>query len=190
MRKLMLFLAVWVMAMTGCASKHMDVAVIQQNEGALAKNQAAIIFFRDTILGAAIQAPIIESLDKDISFVGIVSANTKVLHKTTPGKHYYVVGGEGSNLLEADLAPQKFYYVRVSPKMGFWKARFAFEPITADDEKLQKALSGCNWATAGASAQTWFKNNKSNLQSKSDDAAGKESKAILRPENGFGMLIQ
>jgi hypothetical protein len=186
----MLVLAVAVMTMTGCASKHMDVVTIKQNEGVLAKNQAAIVFFRDTVFGGAIQAPVVESLDKDVAFVGIVSANTKLLHKTTPGQHIYVVGGEGSNMLEADLAPQKFYYVRVTPKMGFWKARFAFESIAADDVKLQKALSGCTWVTAGATSQAWFNDNKSDLQSKSDDAAEKESRAILRPENGLDMLIQ
>jgi len=190
MRKWMLFLAVAAVAMIGCASRHMDVAAIGQNEGVLAKNQSAIVFFRDTVFGGAIQAPVIESLDKDVAFVGIVSANTKLLHKTIPGKHTYVVGGEDSNILEVDLAPQKVYYVRVSPKMGFWKARFAFEPITDDDEKLQKALSGCKWVTSGASAQSWFIDNKGSLQSKSDAATKKESRATLRREHGFDRLIQ
>ena len=190
MQKLMLVLAVMVMATTGCASTHMNVATVGQNEGVLAKNQAAIVFFRDTILGGAIQAPIVENLDKDVAFVGIVSANTKLLHKTTPGKHIYIVGGESSSMLEATLAPQKFYYVRITPKMGLWKARFAFEPVTAADEKLQKALSSCTWVASGVSAQAWFNDNKGSLQSKSDAATMKESRDILRPENGFDMLIQ
>jgi len=190
MRKLMLVYVAVVMAVTGCASKHMDVVTIGQNEGILAKNQAAIVFFRDTSFGGAIQAPIVESLDKDLAFVGILSANTKLLYKTAPGKHIFIVGGEDSNMLEADLAPQKFYYVRVSPKIGLWKARFVFEPVTAADEKLQKALSGCTWTTAGASAQTWFNDNKNSLQRKSIAATNKEKRATFRPYNGFDMLIK
>lgn len=190
MRKLMLVLAIAALAMTGCASKHMERAATGQNEVVLAKNQAGIVFFRDTTLGGGIQAPVVESLEKDVAFVGIVSANTKLLHKTTPGRHVYVVGGEGSNRLVADLAPQKFYYVRVSPKMGFWKARFVFEPVFITDEKLPKALSGCQWVVKGATAQAWFIHHKNNLQGKSEAAAAKKSGADLKAENGSDRLIQ
>jgi hypothetical protein len=190
MRKAILVLAAVAVCvvLAGCASKHMEVTAIGQNEGALTENEAAIVFFRDSILGGAIQAPVVESKGAEVEFVSIMSLNTKFLHKTTPGKHIYVVGGESSNLLEADLAPQKFYYVRVDPKMGFAKARFAFEPVLVADEKLQKALAGCKWVTSGATAQAWFNENKANLRGKSLSAAEKEKRAILSPGNGFDML--
>ena len=192
MRKFILaFMAVAMcFALVGCASKHMEVTTVGQGEGVLSDNQAAIIFFRDTSFGGAIQAPIVEAKGADVEFVGIVSANTKLLHKTTPGKHIYVVGGESSNMLEADLAPQKFYYVRVDPKLGFAKARFAFEPVLATDEKLQKALSGCTWVTSGATAQAWFNDNRASMKGKADSAAEKEKKAILASGSGVESLIQ
>lgn len=188
--RLMVLVAAAAMAVTGCASSHMAVTTIGPNDGVLAKNQAAIVFFRDTSFGGAIQAPVVESLDQDVAFVGIVSANTRLMHKTTPGKHFYVVGGESSSLLEADLAPQKFYYVRVDPKMGAFKARFALEPVDAADAKLPKALSGCSWVAPGATAQGWFNENKGNLKGKSDSAATRENKAVLKPYNGSDRLIQ
>ena len=192
MRKFMrAFMAVVICTvLVGCASKHMEVTTVGQGEGVLSDNQAAIIFFRDTSFGGAIQAPIVEAKGADVEFVGIVSANTKLLHKTTPGKHIYVVGGESSNMLEADLAPQKFYYVRVDPKLGFAKARFAFEPVLATDEKLQKALSGCTWVTSGATAQAWFNDNRASMKGKADSAAEKEKKAILASGSGVESLIQ
>jgi len=192
MRKIILVLmtAAVCAVLAGCASKHMEVATIGQNENVLADDQAAIVFFRDTSFGGAIQAPVVEAKGADVSFVGIISANTKLLHKTTHGKHIYVVGGESSSMLEADLAPQKFYYVRVDPKMGFAKARFAFEPVLVADEKLQKALSGCTWVTSGATAQAWFNENKESMKGKAESAAEKEKRSILIPGNGFDMLIQ
>ncbi|MCL1985178.1 MAG: hypothetical protein FWG59_01850 [Betaproteobacteria bacterium] len=196
MRKVMLVLAALAAcaALVGCASKHMEVATIGQNDGALSENQAAIVFFRDTSFGGAIQAPVVESFveatGSNVEFVGIVSANTKLLHKTTPGKHIFIVGGESSNMLEADLAPQKFYYVRVDPKMGLMKARFAFEPVLVNDEKLQKLLSGCTWVTSGPTAQAWFNENKDSMQGKAESAAEKEKRAILHPGSGFDMLVQ
>jgi len=177
--RLTVLAAALVMAVSGCASKHMDVATIGPNDVVLAKNQAAVVFFRDTILGAAIQAPVVEIVDKDVAFVGIVSANTKLLHKTTPGRHVYIVGGEGSHRVEADLAPQKFYYVRVAPKMGAWKASFELEPVDAADEKLPKALSGCTWIAPGTTSQAWFNDNKASLLDKGNTA--QESKGNLRP---------
>ena len=192
MRKAMLILTAVACcaALAGCASKHMEVTAIGQNEGILADNQTAIVFFRDTSLGGGIQAPIVEAKDTSIEFVSIISANTKFLYKTSPGRHVFIVGGESSSMLVADLAPQKFYYVRVDPKFGVWKARFAFEPILLADEKLQKALSGCKWVTSGATSQAWFSENKESMQSKADDAAKQEKKAILNSGNGFDMLIQ
>ncbi|MDR2488779.1 MAG: hypothetical protein LBD42_04730 [Desulfovibrio sp.] len=197
MRKIMMFLfAIAAFGMGGCASKHMDVVTVGQNESTLADGQSAIVFFRDTVFGGAIQAPIVEAktsgLNTDVSFVGIVSASTKILHKTTPGKHVYVVGGELSRRLEADLAPNKFYYVRVDPRMGVFKASFAFEPILANDEKLQKALSGCNWVKPGATANEWFISNKEGMKEKAEKSAERSdnNKAFLTPGQGFDALVR
>ena len=185
-----LMMVVLVAMVAGCASKHMEVTTIGQSESSLSDNQTAIVFFRDTSFGGGIQAPVVESKDSDIEFVSIISANTKFLHKTTPGKHTFIVGGESSNILEADLAPQKFYYVRVDPKMGVIKARFAFEPVLTADEKLQKALSGCTWVTPGATSHAWFTENKESMRGKTESAMKREKRAALAQDNGFDMLIQ
>lgn len=195
MRKLILILVLTTICavMAGCASKHMQATTVGENESVLAGNQSAVVFFRDSSMGGAVQAPIVESKAADVEFVSILSANTKVLHKTVPGKHIYIIGGESSNMLDAVLAPQKFYYVRVTPKMGLWKARFVFEPVLASDEKLQKALSDCTWVASGATAKIWFSENKKSMQKKFEDAAeGKryEERAILNHGNGFDALVK
>jgi hypothetical protein len=50
----------------------------------LSQNESAIVFLRPTILGAAIQAPIVEFIDNNLKFVAIVSAKSKVFYKTVP----------------------------------------------------------------------------------------------------------
>jgi PBP1b-binding outer membrane lipoprotein LpoB len=77
-----------VLFFNGCASKHMRAVNLSETDMKLAQDEAAIVFFRPTILGDAIQAPIAESMDNDLKFVAIVSAKSKVFYKTTPGKHF------------------------------------------------------------------------------------------------------
>jgi hypothetical protein len=182
--------------LAGCASKHMQVAILDQSADTLPGNQSAIVFFRDTNFGGAIQAPIAEEQAGDIALVGILSANTRILHKTTPGKHFYVVGGEDSNLLETDLDSGKFYYVRVDPKMGMWKARFVFEPVPPDTASLPADLSGCQWVTTKPEAETWFLENKPSMKAKLDSAILKHQtadlidKAIINPYQGTATLFK
>jgi hypothetical protein len=189
---LLLLATVAVLGAVGCASKHMEPVAVSKNSEVLAENQSAVVFFRDTVLGGAIQAPVVEYAGADVQFVGIISANTRLLHKTAPGRHVYVVGGEGANLLEAELAPKKFYYVRVEPKIGLFKARFALEPVEAfgeSGEKLEKALEDCAWVAAGASAASWFAENRESMQAKAAHAAEKEDKFVLKPQDGVDLLI-
>jgi hypothetical protein len=184
----------------GCASKYMEPVIHDAATGQLAPDQSAIVFFRDTGFGGAIQAPVAEGIDGDVVFVGIISANTKFLHKTTPGEHIYVVGGESSNVLFANLEPQKFYYVRVSPKMGIFKARFEFEPVSPLQEKnlqdLSDGLAGCKWVAPNPLSQAWFAENKSNLREKLENALKKDKdrepadRAVVNPENGIAELLQ
>ncbi|MDR2099831.1 MAG: hypothetical protein LBP40_03260 [Campylobacteraceae bacterium] len=122
----------------GCASKYMQPANLSEADMKLTQNESAIIFLRPTILGGAIQAPIAEFIDNDLKFVAIVSAKSKVFYKTTPGKHFFVVGGEGSNLLEAELEGGKTYYSYVNPYMGFAKASFKFEPVKNGNKPIKK----------------------------------------------------
>jgi hypothetical protein len=183
---------------TGCASQYMQPVVHSPSSSQLSPEQSAIVFFRDTSFGGAIQAPIAEGInDSNVSFVGIVSANTKFLHKTTPGQHLYVVGGESTNLLFADLEPQKFYYVRVEPKFGVWKARFKFEPIRQGGvSELADVLGGCKWVAPNTESQAWFADNRASMRAKliealeDDKKDGPAERVKLNKPDGLATLIQ
>ena len=197
MRKLVLaFLALAILGLAGCAtaSKHMAVTSPTAINQTLTENEAAIIFVRPTNYGGAVQAPIIKVEDNNnISLVGISSAWTKIFHKTTPGKHVYVVGGESGRMLQATLDGGKFYYVTVDPSMGFAKARFSLLPVADEGltkESFRQDLAKSDWVVPSASANAWFMENKTSLLEKVSVAREKFNNAdpadreILVPQYG------
>jgi hypothetical protein len=115
--------------LSGCTSKYIQPIDLTQADMELSQDEAAIVFFRPTNLGAAIQAPIAEFINDDLKLVSIISAKSKIFYKTVPGKHFFVVGGESSSFLEADFEKGKVYYSYINSYPGFLKARFEFEPV-------------------------------------------------------------
>ena len=202
MRKLLLLItAFFCSGILACASKsaYMQPVALPSASISLAENQSAIIFYRHSTFGGAIQAPVAEAQENAISHIGILSAGTKLLHVTTPGRHTYVVGGESAGLLEADLQEGKYYYVGIDPRMGMWKARFVFEPISQarlSAKNFLDDLSQCRWYENSPAAQQWFAGNYESLMEKRDIALKKheelppEKRAVLRPEDGADMLYR
>ena len=160
----------------------------------VAENEAAIIFLRPTTYGDAIQAPIVKVEENNaISLVGISSAWTKILHRTTPGEHTYVVGGESGSKLAATLEKGKYYYVLVDPRIGIFKARFALVPLTEQDllkKTFRKDFHKCEWVEPAASAHAWFLDNTPSLREKASTAEKKfteakpEDRMIITPLHG------
>jgi hypothetical protein len=117
-----------------------------------------------------------------------------VLYKTTPGEHTYVVGGEDSNLLKAELDGGKVYYVKVEPHFGLWKARFTLDPVTAQQTgspEFKKEFGRCKWYENGPDTQKWFQDNIESLRLKYEEslkdynAAKLEDRPIIKPEYGI-----
>lgn len=144
MRKLLLLsLACSVIALTGCsASKYSQVVtepvttVMQEQH-----SQAGVAFIRTTSFGAAISAPIAcykEELN-DYRFLGVLNAYESALAMLEPGKYIFVVGGESQSAVKGELDAGKLYSLRVSPRLGFWKARFKLTKVDVDSD-LAKEL--------------------------------------------------
>lgn len=164
----------------------------------LENDQAAIIFYRPDLMGMSVQAPVAEILENNISHVGIVSSGMKILHKTTQGRHQYFVGGESAALLDATLESGKYYYVEIDPRMGIWKARFAFVPATNEmqaTEDFRKDYAKCKWYTNTPAGEAWFKDNLASMLEKKDTALKKHEKtdeikrAVLKPDDGADTLL-
>lgn len=144
------------------------------------------------MMGGAIQAPIAKIGNPDLEFVAIVSAKTKVLHRTASGRQQYVVGGESGALLDADLESGTFYYVVVEPRMGLWKARFTLDPHSvtgASLDALKKDLAECEWYSSSAEAARWFSENVASMKSKAITAEKDQKKATLSAGDGTAAFI-
>ena len=202
MRKFFILLMVIAsMGMTACSSSLMQPvrpADMNKLNEPVKSNETVIVFFRSSFFGGAVQAPIIEvSEDGKMSFVAIMSSGTKYLHRTTPGKHLYVVGGESSELLEANMERGKTYYTYISPRLGFMKARFVFVPVPdTADKSFIKDLASCNWVLSTPGGEKWFQDNLKSLQSKATEAlkeyqeAKPERRKTIKPEYGTNTPVR
>lgn len=153
--------------MSACASMspHMtlikDHPVIKPEPG-----KALIIFVRPSNYGGAIQATIFD----DQTYIGTVSAKTKVAYQATPGKHMFMVVGESADFMRADLMEGKTYYAQVAARMGFWKARFSFIPLNGQvsKAKLNEWLRISTLTKPNELGIDWAKKNQKSIMSKHD----------------------
>ncbi|MGR9115950.1 MAG: hypothetical protein ACU85E_09305 [Gammaproteobacteria bacterium] len=159
----------------GCTSSLMKKSV-SDNEVIPAGNpeHAQIIFMRPSSFGGAIQSSVFDlkqegsQLSDDV-FVGIVSANTKVLYDAEPGYHLFMVVGENADFMPAHLQAGKTYYALVTPRMGWWKARFSLKPIhqeTLVSDDFHDWFESTDWYENTGESQQWAKKNWQSIQDK------------------------
>jgi hypothetical protein len=67
-----------------------------------------------------------------------------VAHECDPGKHEFASISEGGALLDAELLPDKIYYVQVAIHMGFGRARNHFEVVRPGSEAMDEFLKTKN----------------------------------------------
>ncbi len=120
-----------VLIMVGCASNPMSISSTQTlNKPSSEETQ--VVFMRSSFVGSAINSSLYDVTSGEPVFIGIMANDTKISYTTTPGKHTFMVVSEAADFLEADLSAGKTYHSLVTPRMGFWKARFSLWPIKND----------------------------------------------------------
>jgi hypothetical protein len=147
-----------------------------------AAGKAVIIFMRPSTLGYAIQSSVFDlAPNKETvtvpfgagdQFVGIVSSTAKVAYVTEPGEHLFMVIGENADFMKATLVEGKTHYALVSPRMGWWKARFSLEPVRADtigSEDFEDWYSSTDFIENTEESHAWAKDNWESIQDKKTD---------------------
>ncbi len=176
---------------TGCSSKLMQTVDVQNVAQTIPDGKASVTFFRSSSFGGMIQAPIAVKKDENLELVGISSTDTKIHHVVEPGEYTYVVAGEGGMAMRAIVSADKHYYVRIEPRAGFWKANFAFVPISNIDilsEDIQEELADCDYVIQSPDAQAWFTENKASMEEKLSEALLDKNEAILPALYGIDKL--
>lgn len=159
--------------LTGCQSTLMEPVAEQAQTNAQA-GQAQVIFMRSAFIGKAIQASIYDITSGTPEFIGIVSNDTKISYMTSPGEHMFMVVGESADFLKANVIEGKTYYTVVSPRMGFWTARFSMHPVrndesgkfTYDSKDFKEMLTESKFVKSGAKAEKWAVSKAKNISAK------------------------
>jgi len=93
-------------------------------------NKALVYFMRPSGIGFAINFQI---WDGD-HFIGLSQAKSYFGYQCEPGKHLFIGIAENKRGLEANLEAGKTYYALTQVRMGGWRARMAFIPVTRNSE--------------------------------------------------------
>lgn len=156
-----------VVLVTGCASTHMAQVPDSETVSVPSADKALVIFMRPSVVGGAIQA----TLYDDLTYIGTISAKTRVAYETDPGEHMFMVIGESADFMKADLLAGKTYYAAVIPRIGVWKARFSFRPQNGQisEEELQSWLDDTKQVRITDEGLKWAKDNETSIRQKKAD---------------------
>lgn len=130
---LKLFLLVALIMLTGCAgsSPYMRKATPVEE---LSSGMARVYFMRPSGLGFAIHFQIWDRY----RLIGLSQAKSYFTYECQPGKHLFIGRAENKRAVEADLEAGRSYFIITQVKMGAWKARMGFIPVTRSSEFWDK----------------------------------------------------
>jgi len=128
-----IILLVVFLLLTGCAGSSQYMVKATPTAGP-APEKALVYFLRPSGMGFAVNFQI---WDGD-HFVGLSQAKSYFTYECDPGKHLFLGIAENRVAIEADLETGKSYYIGTNVKMGTWKARMDFTPVTRGSELWNK----------------------------------------------------
>ena len=128
--------------MTGCAGSSQYMVKATPTEGPRPE-KALVYFMRPSGMAFAVNFQIWDS-DR---FVGLSQAKSYFAYECDAGKHLFLGFAENKIAVEADLEAGKSYYIGTNVRMGAWKARMDFTPVTQGSqlwdrvEEFKKSLT-------------------------------------------------
>ena len=190
-----------LLALAGCQSSLMTKS--DKPLAVAGGTQAQIVFMRPSMFGGAIQSTVYK-VDPDQNgqqFIGVVSSHTEVSYSVAPGDYLFMVISENADFMDAHVEAGKTYYALVSPRPGWWKARFSLLPIHNDPKAEYSTQSSdfagwqssCALVERTAQADQWYTDNKESVDSKRSDylkewngrTAADKADLVLKREDGL-----
>ncbi len=177
-----------VLSLVGCAGSVVNMKEVPDDQAVIkpVSDKATVVFMRPSSFGFAIQSSVFEIVNEKPELVGIVAAKKKVAYTVDPGKHLFMAVGESADFMSAELEAGKIYYALVTPRMGFWKARFSLAPIAEGGHasaEFKEWEAECKLVETIDSSYAWADENMADLQSKYAEyyAVWMEKDEIERP---------
>jgi hypothetical protein len=190
-RNLVFMAVIAALSLAGCASERMAAGPMPTTVTAPSPDKATIVFARPSILGYAIQSSVFDISSEPPILVGIVSSRTKIAYAVDPGTRRFMVIGETADFMDANLVGGKIYFVRVSPRMSVWKARFSLDPVKKSEAASDLAgdLKNAGWVENTPASLQWAQSNMTSIQEKKADSFARwqagADKATLNVEDGL-----
>jgi len=131
MKLLLLFAMV---LLVGC-SAHSDYMHAGTPPAPPTADAATVVFIRPSGYGGGQRMTV---LDADGRFLGDSLPKSYFTVKVTPGEHVFVVWGENTGAMRANVAGGKTYYVEVSPKLGVISSRVHLLALTPRHENWKE----------------------------------------------------
>jgi hypothetical protein len=126
----------------GCAgSRYMRVASPPRAIQA-PPDRALVVFLRPSSLAPAATFTVVDGRG---SFLGQLGARQYFVLAAPPGAHTFVAWAENIDVMQAELAPARVYYVLVAARMGAWSAQLSISALT---ERRQEWASLLTWLRA------------------------------------------
>jgi hypothetical protein len=181
-------LAVLLLALVAC-SKTTSYMRDAQPTPPPGPNESKVIVYRSAKWGGGKHFPIYEYVDEDGKLLGFTETDCYFEFKCTPGKHLFLTWGEGKAFIEADLAPQKTYYIRAYSKYGYWAARPGFSPVNKDSEYMDKldevwATLRCRELDPEQAAEYATRKEERMKKVQASYEEGKKAPLYLKPDDG------
>lgn len=153
----------------GCLAQVPYKSISEQSTESVPAGKSQIVFvrFSSKMSGSKVPAVLFELSDEKEILISPIPNESKVTYNVEPGKHVFMVHStEAADFLEADVLPNRTYYVMVRPFPGaiFW--RFSFAPFrkSGDTEFIIGSDNFVTWiaqsANVGKSEETLEWHNK------------------------------
>jgi len=118
-------LAVVLLGFTGCISSHMIPVPLAERTDRPRPGTSVVHFLRSPMPESKFPRAI---LFDDTHYIGRVQQDQQVVYETNPGKHLFMIVSLDAEFLEAELEPDKVYYVTVRRRLLKNRLTFSLEP--------------------------------------------------------------
>ena len=124
-----------ILSVVSCAPRHATLRdpMLKPSEG-----KAIVNFLRPSSVGGAVSITI---WDGD-RLIGVPRGKQTFQYECDPGQHLFISWSEFKSPVEAELLPDRVYYIVLRPRMGGWRLRLHQVPVHLGHPLWEDAL---NW---------------------------------------------
>ena len=127
-------IALLVPFIVSCAPGYM---IVREPISSPGEGKAVVNFLRPSGYGALANATVWDG-DK---LIGISFGKQRFQYECAPGKHLFIAWSEYKSPVEAELLPNRVYYIVLRIRMGFWRGRIHQVPLNKEHPLWENVLT-------------------------------------------------